>query len=107
MLEAPRLPLLVRTGNALVRPLARALPQLSLDPALLVAEAERRTGLGDFGEDDHWRSGLVSFCAAAESEAALTPLGRSIARGTLLAALENRLRMTDWRRRHPEIDAER
>jgi hypothetical protein len=107
MLAAPRLPLLVRTGNALARPFARALPQLSLDPARLVAEAERRTGLADFGDDSHWRTGLDRFCAAAEREAALTPLGRSIARGTLLAALENRLHMTDWRRRHPEIDAER
>src|SRR5262245_15047904 len=107
MLEAPRLPPLVRTANALLRPLARVLPPLSLAPARLVAEAERRTGLKDFGDEDHWRSGLASFCAAAESEAALTPLGRTIARGTLLAALENRLHMTDWRRRHPEIDAER
>ena len=107
MLEAPRLPLLVRTANALARPLARALPQLSLDPERLVREASQRTGLADFGDDDHWRSGLGIFCAALEAEAELTPLGRTIARGSVLSALENRLRMTDWRRRHPEIDAER
>jgi hypothetical protein len=107
MLEAPRLPLLVRTANALARPFARALPQLSLAPERLLAEAVRRSGLSDFGDDDAWRSGLARFCASAEAEAALTPLGRSIARNSLLGALENRLRMTDWRRRHPEIDAER
>jgi hypothetical protein len=107
MLEAPRLPLLVRAGNALARPLARALPQLSLEPEGLAREAQRRTRLADFGDDDAWRRGLEVFCAALEAEAALTPLGRSIARGSVLGALENRLRMTDWRRRHPELDAER
>lgn len=107
MLVPPRLPLLVRAGNALARPVARALPQLSLAPDGLVREAERRTGLHDFGEDAAWRSGLAAFCAALEAEAELTPLGRSMARGTVLGALENRLRMTDWRRRHPELDAER
>ena len=72
-------------------------------------EAERRTGLADFGDDDAWRSGLAAFCAAleAEAEAELTPLGRTIARGSVLGALENRLHMTEWRRRHPEIDVER
>lgn len=107
MLEAPRLPLLVRTANVLARPFARALPQLSLAPERLMAEAVRRSGLSDFGDDDAWQSGLSRFCSAAEAEAALTPLGRSIARGSLLGALENRLRMTSFRRRHPEIDAER
>ncbi len=107
MLAPPRLPLLVRTANALARPVARALPQLSLAPERLVREAERRTGLADFGDDDAWRSGLAAFCAALETEAELTPLGRTIARGSVLSALENRLHMTDWRRRHPEIDAER
>jgi hypothetical protein len=107
MLAPPRLPLLVRTANALARPVARALPQLSLAPERLVREARQRTGLSDFGDDDAWRSGLATFCAALESEAELTPLGRTIARGSVLSALENRLHMTDWRRRHPEIDAER
>ena len=107
MLAPPRLPLLVRTANALARPLARALPQLSLAPDRLVREAMRSTGLADFGDDGAWRSGLAVFCAALEAEAELTPLGRTIARGTVLGALENRLRMTDWRRRHPEVDAER
>jgi len=107
MLEPPRLPLLVRTANALARPVARALPALSLAPERLVRKAQQRTGLADFGDDDAWRSGLVTFCAALEAEAELTPLGRSMARAAVLGALENRLRMTDWRRRHPEIDAER
>jgi hypothetical protein len=107
MLVPPRLPLLVRAGNALARPVARALPQLSLAPDRLTREASLRTGLTDFGDDDAWRSGLAAFCTALETEAELTPLGRSMARTTVLGTLENRLRMTDWRRRHPELDAER
>jgi hypothetical protein len=106
VLVAPQLPLLVRTANALARPFARVLPQLSLDPEKLLREAETNTQLSDFGDEQEWRSGLARFCASLDAEAALTPLGRSIARGSILAALENRLRMTDWRRRHPEIDAE-
>jgi hypothetical protein len=107
MLVAPRLPLLVRTANALARPVARVLPQLSLDPEKLLRAAEAATGLADFGDEREWRTGLARFCASLDSEAALTPLGRSIARSGILSALVNRLRMTDWRRRHPEIDAER
>jgi hypothetical protein len=107
MLAPPRLPLLVRTMNALARPIAGALPPLSLAPEKLVREAERSASLSDFGDDDAWRRGLEAFCASLEAEAELTPLGRTIARGGILGALENRLRMTDWRRRHPEIDAER
>jgi hypothetical protein len=107
MLAPPRLPLLVRAANALARPVARVLPQLSLEPERLAREAEQKTGLSDFGDEDAWRQGLDVFCAALESEAELTPLGRTIARGTILGALENRLRMTDWRRQHPEVDGER
>ncbi len=107
MLRAPRLPLVVRTGNALARPLARVLPQLSLDPARLLREAEAKTRLSDFGPGTAWRAGLERLCAALDREAELTPLGRGIARGSIAAALENRLAMADWRRRHPEIDAER
>jgi hypothetical protein len=107
VLEPPRLPLRVRALNALTRPAARLLPSFSLDPERLVREAARHSGLSDFGDDDAWRSGLERFAAALEDEAALTPLGRAMARGAVLGALENRLRMTDWRRRHPEIDAER
>jgi hypothetical protein len=37
----------------------------------------------------------------------MTPLGRVIVSGVLVAALVRRMQMHDWRMRHPEIDAER
>src|SRR5581483_11980310 len=46
------------------------------------------------------------LAASFEDEAALTMLGRFIARGDLVRLLENRLRMTDVRKRHPAIAAE-
>ena len=59
MLVPPRLPLLVRAGNALARPVARALPQLSLAPERAGARGlSFARGLADFGDDDAWRSGL-------------------------------------------------
>src|SRR5262249_29908002 len=41
--------------------------------------------------------------AAFEQEAALTLLGRLIAQRDIVRLLENRLRMTDTHRRHPEV----
>jgi sulfotransferase family protein len=78
------------------------LPWLDLDPAALVAKARRQTGLDDFG-DDAFREPLARLTASLEDEARLTTLGRMIARSDFLRLLTNRLRVTDVRRRHPEI----
>lgn len=80
--------------------------QLSLDPDRLLEEARTRTGLSDFGGDD-WREGYERFLEALESEAQLHFVGRVLARSDVLNWLENRLRMAEARRQHPEIDAER
>lgn len=64
----------------------------SLDPADLIRKAERRTGLGDFGDDSGWRLRLERLCSALESEACLNPLGLTIAHGQIVAALAGRLR---------------
>jgi hypothetical protein len=106
MLAPPRLPVGFRALNAALRPLARHLPPFELREEALLAAARRATGLADFG-DDAFRPGLRRFLAALESEARLSPLGRAIARGSALGALSNRLALADWRRRHPEIAAER
>jgi hypothetical protein len=90
-----------RAGDALR---ALGLPLVRLDEASLLTDAARRTGLDDFG-DERFHDGLRRLLRAFESEAALTLLGRWIARGDLVRLLENRLRMTAVHRRHPEIDA--
>jgi hypothetical protein len=79
---------------------------LSLEPDALLAEASARTGLSDFGGDD-WREGYTVFLDALQAEARLHFVGRVLTRSDLLNWLENRLRMTDARKQHAEIDAER
>jgi hypothetical protein len=79
---------------------------VSLDEESLLAEAQRNTGLSDFGGDG-FRDPLRVFLDSLERESRLHLVGRVLARGDVLNLLENRLQMTEARRRHPEIDAER
>ena len=102
MLEAPPLPLGVRVFNRLSRPVAGLIPRLSLDPHALLGAARRSSGLDDFG-DPWFRQGLEVLTGALEDEAELSTLGRILTRADLVMSLENRLRLQDWRRRHPEI----
>lgn len=78
-------------------------PEPSLDPDRLVDAARRATGLADFGADGGWRVRLELLTRAVETEAALSPLGRTIAHGQLVGALKNRLRAERLWRAHPEI----
>lgn len=77
-------------------------PAIRLDPDALLAEARRATRLDDFGPPDieaPFRRVLASY----EHEAGLTLVGRIAARQDTLRLLENRLRMEDDRKRHPQI----
>jgi hypothetical protein len=76
----------------------------SLAPDGLIAAASRKTGLSDFG-DPSFRVALDRLVDAFEREAALTTLGRALARRDLLRLLEGRLRMEDTLRANPEIEA--
>ena len=78
---------------------------LSLSPDAILAEAVARTGLSDFGDDD-WREGFEVFLAALADEAQLHFVGRALARADVIGWLENRLRMTDARKREPSIGEE-
>ena len=73
-----------------------------LDETELLEEARRNTGLSDFGGGE-FREPLRIFLDSLERESQLNLIGRVLTRGDLLNLLENRLRMTDTRRRHPEI----
>ena len=75
-----------------------------LDADRLRAQAHDTTGLDDFGEDG-WQEGLERLLAAAREEAALTELGEQVVAGEVVMYLTNRLQVTDWHRRYPEIGA--
>jgi Sulfotransferase family len=80
-----------------------------LDSRSLLDTARANTGLTDFGEndpDDHWREHFEVLLRAIEQEAELNLLGRLLTRSDLLIYLQNRLHVTDWYKRHPEIHAE-
>jgi len=72
----------------------------------LLEKATANTGLADFGGDE-FREPLALLLDGLEKEANLSLLGRLVARGDLLRTLENRLRMVDLFRRHPEIAEQR
>lgn len=80
-----------------------------LDPDALVAAARRAAGAAFAGQpwearfDDGWRRRLDLLCGELTGAARLTPLGRTIAHGQLVAALATRLRAEALWRRHPEI----
>jgi hypothetical protein len=77
----------------------------SLDEDNLLREAVKRAGSEDFGDED-FREGLRVLLDSVEREAELSPLGRLSCRETLVRYLENRLRLTEYRSRHPELEAE-
>ena len=100
--DHPYRPLPVRIANRL----GGAGPYLGrsgrLDASSLVAAAERKTGLSDFGDDGH-REALEVLITSINAEARLTPVGGLIQRSRLVGALVQRLRIEDLLRRHPEI----
>ncbi len=72
----------------------------------LLAAACAQTGLEDFGGDT-FREGLEVFCESASSEAQLNAIGAMAASGMILACLANRLKVTDWVKRHPQVLSEK
>lgn len=68
----------------------------------LLDAARTRTGLDDFGGDT-FRIGLDRIVDGLEHEAALSQLGAAIAPEILTMYLTNRLEITDWHRRHPDM----
>jgi hypothetical protein len=73
-----------------------------LDPDTLIAGARQETGLDDFGADS-FREGLAVYCASLTAEARLNEIGVFALRANVGRALANRLLVTDWIRRHPEV----
>ena len=97
----------IRATNAVGSALSRmGLVPVSLAERDLLGAARRSTGLDDFGDDD-FREPLRRLLSCLATEAELTLLGRVAARRDLTGLLENRLRLQEDRKRHPDIAAER
>jgi len=97
------LPLSVRLMNlAGARARSIGLSPVELSVEALLDKAMANSGLTDFGGDE-FRQPLALLIDSLEQEANLSLLGRLVARGDLLRTLDNRLRMVDLFRRHPEI----
>jgi len=77
-----------------------------LDERSLLDAAMRATGKSDFG-DEVWIGHFRVLLRAIEEEAKLNFYGRILTRQDLLVYLEARLEITDWYRRHPEVERER
>jgi len=76
-----------------------------LDVDALVAETCDRTGLSDLGPGGV-PDGLGELVDSAARQAQFNAVGEAAFPGILGAALEQRLRVIDWVRRHPEVAEE-
>lgn len=91
-----------RLNDALDRAWRRGLlPRPTLDPAELIAKANRRSA--ERQDDSDWRARLDLLAHDLEAHAGLTPLGRTIAHGQLVAAIAQRSRAQALWRKQPEI----
>lgn len=96
----PRTVKLINHIGSCARTAGIRLPSLRIDK--LVAEASKKTGLSDFG-DDCYREGLEQLIMALENEAQLSQIGRVAAHGMLVTELRKRLQLIDYRKRRPEV----
>jgi hypothetical protein len=76
--------------------------QVRLDAPSLIAAAQKRAKLEDFGPDT-FREGLAALTHSLDNEAGLSPLGRVMARQLVVQLLVTRLRLFELLRLHPEI----
>lgn len=77
----------------------------AIDVSSLLDAARRETGLDEFG-DPSFRDGLDVLTGSLGREARLSDVGRMAYSGQILGYLQERLRIQDWYRRHPEIDTQ-
>jgi len=78
---------------------------MTIDGQAVIDEVRRDTGLDDFGAPT-WTEGFDRLVAALNAEANLNAIGHHAFALRLRAYLTERLRIVDWRRRHPEMAAE-
>lgn len=95
----PQFPLKVRFLNGIGTPLK---PLIKLNEESLLSEAQRQTGLSDWG-DESFRVPFQILLKSLNREANLHFVGRSALRQRLLRLLVNRLRIQDHIKRYPEV----
>ena len=106
-LPQPFRPLPIRSMNFFGRGLSRVgVKPIALSEAALTGAAARQTGLSDYGAES-FRPGFRRLLQSLEEDAKLTLFGRFFAQRQLLELLSHRLRLVDWRKRHPEIAQEK
>lgn len=102
-MDVPDLPLIPRIINRIGPVLAATgIVSRSLDADALLEAAREQAGLPG-AEVGLAREGLERLVDSLEAEAALTTIGRVVARADLTRLLANRLQLDDWHARHPEI----
>lgn len=74
-----------------------------LDKNSLLEHARANTGLTDFG-DDNWHEPFEVLVKSLDEEANLNLMGRLMTRMDMLNCLEQRLKIEDTYKRHPEIN---
>ncbi len=102
----PYRPFGIKAVNAIGGVLGKVGVKPSLEPDALIAAAQKQAGLSDFGGDE-FRVGLEKICESLNGEARLNTIGRIAAAGNVGSRLATRLRVVEWRKHHPEIDAEK
>jgi hypothetical protein len=75
--------------------------EVDLSPEVLLAAAERRTGLSDLGDPTLFDR-LTAQVQAVEADEGLSGIGRFLVRRRLVGLLTARLRFEDFVARHPE-----
>lgn len=101
--QRPYRPLGVRLYNWCARQLRRCgVRRDGLTEESILQAARRRTRLSDFG-DDRFRVALRRLLGSFKEDAQLHPFGRWMTRNRLIMSAENRLKIQDDLKRHPEI----
>lgn len=109
-MQAPQLPLAVRTLNR-IGGAARAVgfPLGRLDADQQLEAAKKHTGLSDYGAEElggpSLREPLARLIDSLEGEARLSAVGRFVTAGEIGGYLQDRLRVVDTHRQHPEMAA--
>jgi len=98
-----RLPFYARFTNAVGGGLRRVgVRWPRLEPEAMMAEARRRTGLADFG-DERFREGLRVLVESVDAQDTAHAFGRFFVRAYCIQLLVSRLKIQDDLKQHPEI----